>query len=63
MSDDEYASDNGGESLSCRGAALLAGVDDVPTLHVFGQADAVVEPDRSRALVELFALTAAPAHR
>ena len=36
-------------------AALLSGVDDVPTLHVFGEGDTLVEPERSRALSECFA--------
>jgi pimeloyl-ACP methyl ester carboxylesterase len=35
-------------------AALLAGVDAVPTLHVVGRADALVAPERSRALAALF---------
>ena len=35
-------------------AALLAGVRDVPTLHVFGESDELVTPERSRALADLF---------
>jgi hypothetical protein len=35
-------------------ASLLAGVSDVPSLHVFGSADELVVPERSRALSELF---------
>lgn len=36
-------------------AALLAGVNGVPSLHVFGCTDKIVEVERSRALTELFA--------
>ena len=36
-------------------AALIAGVQGVPSLHVFGQTDGLVVPDRSRALAALFA--------
>ncbi len=35
-------------------AALLAGVRDVPTLHVYGENDELVTPDRSRALADCF---------
>ena len=35
-------------------AALLAGVTGVPTLHVIGATDALVPPERSRALAALF---------
>lgn len=34
---------------------LLEGVQDVPTLHVFGEQDQLVTPERSRALTECFA--------
>jgi hypothetical protein len=35
-------------------ASLLVGVSDVPSLHVFGNTDELVVPERSRALSELF---------
>ena len=35
--------------------ALLAGVEGVPSLHVIGRSDAIVETERSRALAALFA--------
>ena len=35
--------------------ALLAGVEGIPTLHVIGQTDELVVPDRSHALAALFA--------
>ena len=35
-------------------AALLQGVSGVPTLHVLGESDDLVEPERSRALARLF---------
>ena len=35
-------------------ATLLAGVEGVPTLHVYGRTDAIVETERSRALAALF---------
>ena len=37
------------------GAALLEGVENMQTLHVIGQADELVVPERSRALAALFA--------
>jgi len=43
-------------------ASLLAGVEGVPTLHVYGDADALVEPERSRALVDLFSDAAVIVH-
>ena len=41
---------------------LLAGVKDVPSLHVFGQTDQLVVPERSRALTTLFADATVVAH-
>ena len=44
------------------GAGLLAGVENVPSLHVFGESDQLVVPDRSRALVECFTDATVIAH-
>ena len=44
------------------GAGLLAGVDNAPSLHVFGESDQLVVPDRSRALVECFTDATVIAH-